>query len=92
MYDSFSPYSKTRIKGDYLDIMNPKFILHDESDDSYTIESKYEKRPDLLSYKHYGTVKYWWVFSVRNENLLIDPIQDFKAGTTIKIPKIENLR
>tara|TARA_B100000965_G_C19602788_1_gene763869 strand:+ start:6134 stop:6412 length:279 start_codon:yes stop_codon:yes gene_type:complete len=92
MYSSNSPYSKTPIKGDYLDIMNPKFIIRDESDESYVIESKYEMRPDLLSHKLFGSVKYWWVFAVRNPDKIVDPIQDFKAGCTIRIPKLENIR
>ena len=56
MYSSNSPYSKTPIKGDYLDIMNPKFIIRDESDESYVIESKYEMRPDLLSHKLFDQI------------------------------------
>ena len=92
MYSSNSPYSKTPIKGDYLDIMTPREVLHDSGDETYTIESQYHMRPDLLSYKKYGSSKYWWMFAMRNKDALIDPIQDFKAGTTIKIPKIENLR
>ena len=48
MYDSTSPYSKTVIKGDYLDIMNPKYIIHDPRDESYIIEAKYDMRPDLF--------------------------------------------
>tara|TARA_Y100001970_G_C14100945_1_gene785446 strand:- start:343 stop:621 length:279 start_codon:yes stop_codon:yes gene_type:complete len=92
MYDSTSPYSKTVIKGDYLDIMNPKYIIHDPRDESYIIEAKYDMRPDLLSYKFYGTVKYWWVFALRNSSIIIDPIQDFRTGTTIKIPKLKNIR
>tara|TARA_B100000029_G_scaffold205672_1_gene203533 strand:+ start:148 stop:432 length:285 start_codon:yes stop_codon:yes gene_type:complete len=91
-YKSTSPYSKTSIKGDYLDIMDPKYIIKDDSDESYVIESKYDKRPDLLSNNKYGTVDYWWVFSVRNENILIDPIQDFRAGIVIRIPKLKNIR
>ena len=49
-------------------------------------------RPDLLSHKLFGSVKYWWVFAVRNPDKIIDPIQDFKAGCVIKIPKLENIR
>ena len=76
MYSSNSPYSKTPIKGDYLDIMN----------------SKYEMRPDLLSHKLFGSVKYWWVFAVRNPDKIVDPIQDFRAGCVIRIPKLNNIR
>ena len=46
----------------------------------------------LKDFNKYGSSKYWWMFAMRNKDTLIDPIQDFKAGITIKIPKIENLR
>jgi len=92
MYSKSSPYAKTYVVGDYLDIMAPRAVIQDSSDETYTIESQYHMRPDLLAYQKYGSSKYWWMFAMRNKDTLIDPIQDFKAGTTIKIPKIENLR
>jgi len=92
MYNKSSPYAKTYVVGDYLDIMSPRAVIQDSSDETYTIESQYHMRPDLLAYQKYGSSKYWWMFAMRNKDTLIDPIQDFKTGTTIKIPKIENLR
>ncbi len=92
MYSKSSPYAKTYVVGDYLDIMAPRAVIQDSSDETYTIESQYHMRPDLLAYQKYGSSKYWWMFAMRNKDTLIDPIQDFKAGITIKIPKIENLR
>ena len=91
-YNSASPYSKTTVRGDYLDIMDPRLVLYDETDQYYKIEPKYHMRPDLLSYAKYGTVQYWWIFTQRNKNILIDPIQDFKSGTSIRIPKLKNIR
>lgn len=91
-YSKQSPYSKTKMAGDYLDVMTPRSVVHDNSDETYIIESKYNMRPDLLSYDIYGSSKYWWLFAMRNKNKIIDPIQDFKAGVTIRIPKIENVR
>jgi hypothetical protein len=92
MYDSASPYSKTYINGDYLDLMNPRYIVHEDTDDYYTIEPKYDMRPDLLAHIKFGTVRYWWVFTLRNKSILLDPIQDFRAGITIRIPKLKNIR
>jgi len=34
----------------------------------------------------------WWVFALRNPNVIEDPIFDMLTGTTIYIPKKENLR
>tara|TARA_B100000886_G_C20164996_1_gene383657 strand:+ start:244 stop:528 length:285 start_codon:yes stop_codon:yes gene_type:complete len=91
-YNKQSPYSKTSTAGDYLDVMTHRSIVHDRDDETYIIEAKYNMRPDLLSYHIYGSSKYWWLFAVRNKNIIIDPIQDFKAGVTIRIPKLENVR
>ena len=91
-YSEQSPYSKTSVRGDYLDLMKHRSIALDDTDEAYTIESRYNMRPDLLAYDRYGTSKYWWVFTLRNKDIIIDPIQDFKAGTTIRIPNIDNIR
>ena len=48
-YSEQSPYSKTNIQGDYLDIMKHRTVALDETDEAYTIESKYSMRPDLLA-------------------------------------------
>ena len=91
-YSKQSPYSKSVITGDYLNLMTPRTVIEDPKDDSYTIGSQYNLRPDGVAYKLYGNSRYWWLFSARNKDILIDPIQDFKTGTTIRIPKLNNVR
>ena len=91
-YTKQSPYYKTRAKGDYLDLMTHRPIVNDQTDESYEIESKYHMRPDLLAYDRFGSSRYWWTFAVRNKEIIADPIQDFTAGTIIRIPKIDNIR
>ena len=92
-YDPTSPWKKTGlIKNKVLDIMNNVFLEFDPLDELYTIPQNYDLRPDLCSFELYGTSKYWWVFTLRNKDVIIDPIQDFKAGTTIRIPNIDNIR
>jgi len=91
-YTKQSPYSKSVITGDYLNLMTPRVVIEDPSDESYIITSEYNMRPDLLAYKLYGNSRYWWLFSMRNKDTLIDPIQDFKTGTAIRIPKLNNVR
>jgi len=51
------------------------------------IQPQYTYRPDLLSYDLYGTSKLWWVFAVRNIDTIKDPVFDFVAGTTIRLPQ-----
>lgn len=81
-----SQYSTTPVKDWYLDIMVPRAVPASEYDKVINIPAAYDQRPDLLSYAEYGTVNLWWVFAVRNPDLIIDPIHDFVAGLEIYIP------
>lgn len=47
------------------------------------ITKKYEYRPDLVSYKFYGTPDFWWKIMEANN---IKDIFDFKTGLSIKLP------
>ena len=91
-YNKQSPYSKTSTVGDYLDIMTERSVINDRSDETYVIESRYDMRPDLLAYDLFGSSRYWWLFALRNKDTIIDPIQDFRTGVVIRIPKISNVR
>ncbi len=81
-----SPYYRTEIIDDYLDILDMPTLPTSENDEYYTIESKFNYRPDLLSHELYGTTRLWWIFQRRNMNEIKDPIRDFKAGLTIRLP------
>ena len=92
MYKKNSPWSKTNIIDDsILDIITYRSLYPDPYDVEYTIPAEYDERPDLCSYEMYGTAKYWWIFSARNPNSIIDPIREFSAGTIIRIPNIDNI-
>ena len=60
-------------------------------DVQFTINTVYQYRPDLLAHDLYGDSALWWVFAMRNPNVLKDPIFDFYPGVTIYIPKKTNL-
>jgi hypothetical protein len=81
-----SPYARTGVIGDYRDLLSLPTIPQSENDQYYTIESKYDRRPDLLANKIYGTTRLWWIFTKRNMNLIQDPINDFRAGLMIRVP------
>lgn len=81
-----SQYLTTDIKNWYLDIWNPRPVPSSEYDKIVTIPPEYNERPDLMSQYEYGTPRLWWVFSMRNPDILIDPINDFVAGTEIYVP------
>lgn len=86
-YSSTSPWFKTPLRENYLDIWEPRPIPARPDDYDYRIQPQYNYRPDLLAYDLYGTPKLWWVFMQRNVDILYDPIYDFKSGIIIKLPK-----
>ena len=86
-YDSTSPYFNTKYRQFFLDVMVDRPIIKDADDILFTINQTYQYRPDLLAYDLYDNPSLWWVFYQRNPNTLIKPPLDFKAGTTIYIPK-----
>lgn len=70
----------------YLDINSLPKIPASVSDNLYTVEPKYQNRPDLLAYDLYGNSRLWWVFALRNPDLLQDPLEDFVSGLRIYTP------
>lgn len=91
-YSNTSPWFFTNIKNDsYLDIYQARPIPKNPKDLPFEITPQYTYRPDLLSFDLYGTPKLWWVFAVRNPDILKDPVFDFTAGTQILLPKKSTL-
>lgn len=86
-YNKSSPYFSTTSYGPFLDVLNFRIVLKEPTDAEYTINAFYQYRPDLLAYDLYDNAGLWWVFAVRNPNIIEDPIFDFVAGRTIFIPK-----
>jgi hypothetical protein len=76
----------------YLDIINFRDIPAEQDDISFTVTKNYEYRPDLLAYDLYGDVNLWWVFSIRNKNLIKDPIYDLESGLQIYLPKLTTIK
>lgn len=90
-YSALSPYYGTPQTQWYLLPMVPRLILPHSTDDQIVISSKYDLKPDMMSYDRYGTPAYWWVFARRNMDVIRDPIFDFKSGTTIFAPTKERM-
>ena len=91
-YNKSSPYYTTEITNGYLDIMSAREIPGQRDDILFTVTKNYEYRPDLLAYELYGDVNLWWVFAVRNKNIIKDPLFDFEAGLKIYLPKLSTLK
>lgn len=81
-----SQYLPTPVREWYLDIWVPRSVTKGEFDKIAIIPPSFDRRPDLMSQQEYGTPRLWWLFCLRNPDLLIDPIEDFVAGLEIYIP------
>jgi hypothetical protein len=90
-YKPSSPYFNTPQTTWYLGTYEPRDIGRDGTDNFKILESKYEHRPDLLSYDLYGSPNFWWVFMMINPDQIKDPIFDLKAGMTIWTPTATRL-
>jgi alpha-L-fucosidase len=91
-YDSTSPYFETGYSQFFLDTMVNRPIPKENDDLTFTINTTYQYRPDLLAFDLYGIAGLWWVFYQRNPNSLQAPPMDFKVGTLIYLPKITTLK
>lgn len=87
-----SPYGITQSRNGFIDLYRHRGIPKSNDDRTIKLAKKYEHRPDLLSYDLYGTPEFWWIFCVRNPNLIRDVIWDFVAGIDITVPSDKHLR
>ncbi len=85
-YGKNSPYSKTPQTSWYLEHMEQISFYPDGSDTFITVDPQYEHRPDRLASDLYGSSELWWVFAMRNPDLIKDPIYDLVPGMTIWVP------
>jgi hypothetical protein len=91
-YSSSSPYNNTGTWGPFLDVWPGKTIAASVTDARYQIDPPYNRRPDILAHKLYGDSNLWWVFAVRNPDVLKDPIFDFIAPTIIYVPTADTVK
>lgn len=52
----------------------------------YRVETSDLMRPDLISYKIYGTITYWWLLMMINE--IQNPLKDLEVGMLLQVPNI----
>lgn len=91
-YGKSSIYKNTKVKDFYLDLWSVIKIEPKEDDIRTIITPIHDKRPDLLAYELYGTPNLYWVFALRNKDILIDPVGDFTAGTIIMVPSVSYIK
>lgn len=91
-YDKSSPYANTQNVNGYLNVLNFIDIPAEADDIQFTITTLYMHRPDLLAYDLYNDSQLWWVFAVRNKDVIFDSIYDFVPGQVIYLPKLSNIK
>lgn len=91
-YSITSPYYKTPLWGQFLDLWNGASIPAAPDDALYQIDKQYEYRPDLLAYDIYKDSNLWWVFAVRNPDVLLDPLFSFASPNIIYVPTRQTLK
>lgn len=88
--DSFLKYAGF-IEDTFLDVNNLPSLPKSVDDEEYVINAAYAERPDLLAHDLYGSTRLWWVFALRNPDVIKDPIRDFTEGTRIYLPSTETV-
>lgn len=91
-YNSYSPYYTTRFVNGYLDVLNFRDIPIQSDDILFEVTSTYEYRPDLLAFDLYNDYRLWWVFALRNKEILKDPVFDMVPGLKIYLPKLSVIK
>ena len=82
-------YNKVTVNGtselDFLDNTLSKFTIRNTPRYIRTLASDVQ-RPDLLSWKSYDTVKYWWLVLLSNN--IENPLEDIVEGVRYVLPSI----
>ena len=55
----------------------------------YRVRGDEVSQPDLISYRVYGTERYWWIICLVNE--IEDPFTDITEGSIMQIPNIRDI-
>lgn len=91
LYTISSPYYNTNLFGQFLDVTTFRSFPKYADDPIFKINTIYANKPHLLASDLYGNPGLWWVFAMRNPNIIEDPVGDFVAGILIQLPKKETL-
>jgi len=91
-YNKLSPYYRTNQATGYLDMITWRDIPPQPDDKMISIDTVYMHRPDLLANDLYQNSELWWVFAVRNPDVIKDPVYDFVPGQQIYIPQLPFLK
>ena len=81
--------SNNRSDREFLVLRRPLQLQPSDNDVFVQITQEFLSRPDLMSYKAYGTPDLWWV--IYEFNGIKDPLFELKLGTILRIPEKERV-
>src|SRR4051812_2754896 len=90
-YPKSSPYAVTPQLTWRLSQYKHRRIPPASTDTLRVLPPKFNNSPDRLSYDLYCTQQYWWVFMLRNMNVIREPVFDMRAGISIYVPPLETI-
>lgn len=90
-YNRFSPYKATDQTW-HLGYYVPLKLKPSSDDLFYTIPDKYHQQPWRLAKELYGQERLHYVFALLNMGTIKDPLYDFRAGLTIRIPSAARIQ
>lgn len=90
-----SRYARREIKTDrdgkqFITLKEPLNLQPAEGDIYVTITEELVQRPDLISFKAYGTTEYWWV--IYEFNNISDPLFELTTGQILRIPRLARVQ
>ncbi len=91
IYSLYSPYAKTKQTW-HLGYNLPASIIPADSDSEYEIPNIYHEQPWRLAKELYGNERLYYIFALLNSDLIEDPVYDFTAGKTIRIPTLQRVQ
>lgn len=91
-YSRNSPYFSASQDNGYLDVLSLPSLPALANDAQWEVTPQYKHRPDLLAYDLYQDASLWWVFALRNSDVLRDPVYDMIPGQKIFIPQTTTLK
>ena len=80
----------TEVDGKFVQWWNRTVFPRDNSDLTYTLEKRYEGRPDMLASVLYNDSSLWWV--ILQYNFILDINEEFIAGAVLTIPTLERVQ
>lgn len=85
-------YIKPSVSPDRLNFLSAKYKnikFHLQPTNLYVVKISDQSNAPGIAFSVYGDRDYWWVICMYNG--ILDPISEFKPGTTLKLPSLTDI-